>query len=181
VIRLFVIPLLLRNQNEYRATKMSVKSFIIGIFKGSLGIVGFLIFLLLPALFIVGALWLGERILPWLGLLSMIALGICIFVLLPLSIFRATRQVAGGLFLWISFIFGLTGWFFGLLLTYFLWGIIAVIIGLFILGIGVVPIGILAALLNGMWPELGILILAIVLTFGCRLFGAFLIANQERT
>lgn len=49
------------------------------------------------------------------------------------------------------------------------------------MGIGVVPIGILAALFNGMWPELGILVLAIVLTFGCRLFGAFLIANQERT
>lgn len=158
---------------------MSLKSFIVGIFKGSLGIVWFLTFLLLPAFFIIGAIWLGERILPWLVLLSIIAFGVCIFILLPLSIFRVTRQVAGGLFLWISFIFGLTGWFLGLLLTYFLWGIIGVIIGLLILGIGVVPIGLLAALFNGMWTELGILLLLIVLTFGCRFLGAILISSQE--
>jgi len=159
---------------------MGVKSFFGAAGKGVLGFLTFLTMLLLPILFLVGALWLGDKVLPWLGLFSMIALGICIFVLLPLAIFRSTRAVAGGLFLWISFVFGLTGWFFGLLLTYSLWGIIAVIIGLFILGIGVVPIGMLAALVNGMWLELGVLILAIVLTFCCRAFAAFLITSVER-
>ena len=159
---------------------MSVKSFFGAAGEGVLGIVMFVTMLLLPALFIVGALWLGEKVLPWLELFSMTALGICIFVLLPLATFRATRAVASSLFLWVSFVFGLTAWFFGLLLTYSLWGVIAVIIGLFILGIGVVPIGMLAALVNGMWPELGFLVLAVVLTFGCRAFAAFLIISVER-
>jgi len=160
---------------------MTLNSIIKGFFKGTLGIVMFVTMLLLPIIFLVGALWIGEKILPWLGLLSMIALAICIFILLPLSIFRATRSVAGGLFLWMSLIFGITGWFLGLLLTYSLWGILAVIIGLFMLGIGVVPIAILATLLNGMWPELGLLMLAVVLTFGCRIFCAFLVEIQGRS
>jgi len=152
-----------------------------GFFKGSLGIAMFVTMLLLPALFLVGALWVGEKILPWLGLLSMLALTICIFILLPLSMFKATRAAAGSLFLWMSLIFGLTGWFLGLLLTYSIWGILAVVIGLFMLGIGVVPIAMLATLLNGMWPELGLLVLAVILTFGCRIFSAFLIESHERT
>jgi len=159
---------------------MSIKSFLVATGESVLGFLMTLTLFMLLALFLAGTLWLGEKILPWLGLLSIISLGICIFVLLPLAIFRRTRAVAGGLFLWISLVFGLTGWFFGLLVTYFLWGIIAVIIGLFILGIGVVPIGMLAALVNGMWPELGVLILAVVLTFGCRAFAAFLITSAER-
>ena len=62
----------------------------------------------------------------------------------------------------------------GLLLTLDLWGGCAAVIGLFLLGIGVVPIAMLATLFNGMWIELGLLVLAVVLTFGLRILGAFL-------
>ena len=62
----------------------------------------------------------------------------------------------------------------GLLLTLALWGVLAVIIGLFLFGVGVVPIAMLATLFNGMWLELGLLFLAVILTFGCRLLGIVL-------
>ncbi len=67
----------------------------------------------------------------------------------------------------------------GFLLTLELWGVFAVLIGLFFLGIGVVPIAILATLFNGMWVELGMLVLAVVLTFGVRMLGMFLADSSQ--
>lgn len=62
----------------------------------------------------------------------------------------------------------------GLLVTLSTWGVVAVIIGLCFMGVGVVPIGMLAALFHGQWEELFDLIILIVLTFGCRFFSIWL-------
>jgi len=53
-----------------------------------LGLAIFICILAIPALFIWGSVWLSTKILPWLNLLSLVALAILILVLLPLSIFR---------------------------------------------------------------------------------------------
>jgi hypothetical protein len=55
----------------------------------------------------------------------------------------------------------------------------AVITGLCFAGIGVVPVGMLAALFHGMWARLAELIVLIVLTFGSRFFAAWLAAKSE--
>jgi len=136
-----------------------------------------LVLVALPVLFIFGGIWVGEKILPWLILLSILVLGFNIVILLPLAIIPPTRPWAGLGFFISSFIFGITGWFMGLLLTWILWGGLAVIIGLFIMGVGVVPIAMLATLFNGMWLELGLLFLAVVLTFGLRILGITLAEN----
>ncbi len=156
---------------------MSVKSTVSNIGVYALGLVIMLAFLALPVLFIVGGVLVAEKILPLLMLLSMLALAFNIVILLPLALIPPTRPWAGLGFLISSYVFGLTGWFMGLLLTWILWGGLAVIIGLFILGIGVVPIAMLATLFNGMWIELGLLCLAVLLTFGLRILGTILIEN----
>jgi hypothetical protein len=61
--------------------------------------------------------------------------------------------------------------FLGLLLTYVIWGGFAVFIGLFLAGVGVVPVAMLATLLKGLWGPFGILIGLTILTFGTRIFG----------
>jgi hypothetical protein len=101
----------------------------------------------LPVLFIIGGVAVAKKILPWLMFLSILTLLINIVVLSPLAAIRRTRAWAGVGFFLSSYVFGLTAWFMGLLLTWFLWGGFAVIIGLFIMGIGVVPIGMLATFL----------------------------------
>jgi len=151
--------------------RMSVKSNLSSIGTYALGVVIVLALLALPALFIVGGIWVAEKILPWLMLLCFLVLAFNIFILGPLALIPPTRPWAGLGFFISSYLFGLTGWFMGLLLTWILWGGCAVVIGLFIMGIGVVPIAMLATLLNGMWPELGLLILAVVLTYGLRVLG----------
>jgi hypothetical protein len=140
----------------------------------ALGVVIVLALLVLPVLLLVGAERVGEKILPWLMLVCVLALAFNIVILVPLALIPPTRPWAGLGFFISSYLFGLTGWFMGLILTLQLWGVFAVVIGLFFLGIGVVPIAMLATLLNGMWVELALLVLAMVLTFGVRMLGAFL-------
>jgi len=149
---------------------MSIKSTTSKIKNYALGSVIMLLILVSPALFIIGGVTIGKVILPWLILISILALGFNI-ILLPLVFIPMTRPWAGLGFFISSYLFGLTGWFMGLLLTWTLWGGLAVFIGLFIMGIGVIPIGMLATLFNGMWLELGILTLAVILTFGLRILG----------
>jgi hypothetical protein len=145
-----------------------------------LGIAIFICFLAIPALFIWGGVWLSTNILPWLNLLSLIALAILIIVLLPLSIFRKARSFSGTCMVFSSYIFGVNLWFSGFVLTYVLWGGWAVFIGLVLMGFGVVPIAMLATLFKGMWLELGSLIFATFLTFGVRILGHYLVRRAEQ-
>lgn len=138
----------------------------------------FIAILAIPALFIIGGIRLGEILLPWLYLISWLVFFVNLLILLPLCIFKKTRPYAGIGFFFSSFIYGITLWFLGLLLTFALWGAIGVIIGLFIMGVGVVPMAILATLFNGLWGPFGFLIFLVILTFGVRILGTTL-AEQE--
>ena len=135
--------------------------------------------LLLSGLFIHGSARVGEKIYPWLATVSGYALVVVIFVLLPLAFYRKTRVVSGIGMMIASYVFGLTLWVWGLLLTYNLWGLLAVFIGLFMFGVGVVPIAMLATLFKGMWSTLGQLVLLTVLTFGTRFAGMWITSKAQ--
>lgn len=125
-----------------------------------------------------GGAWIGERIYPWLAKIAGVTLAIVVFVFVPMIAFRRTRPIAGVCMIAASFVFGITLWFYGLLLSYNIWGVFAVFIGLVLLGVGVVPVAILATLVKGMWPTLGQLLLLTAITFGARLAGAWA-ANKD--
>ena len=145
-----------------------------------LGLCFFLFILTLPILFIKGALWLAPIVLPWLNLIGAISFIVCIFIFLPLGAFRRTRAFAGlGLF-FTSYIFGLSLWFAGFLLTYVYWGGLALVIGLFIAGIGVVPIAMLASALHSDWSVFLGLLFSVFCTFGARIFGTHLVEKAEQ-
>jgi len=144
-----------------------------------LGIGIFIGIILLAVFFIKGGLWLSELLYPWLSLISAIAFFVCILILLPLAIFRRTRAFSGlGLFV-ASYIFGASLWVWAFLLTYVLWGATALFIGLFLAGVGVVPIAMLATLFNGEWSILGQLVLLLIFTFGSRMLGYYLVEKAE--
>lgn len=79
-----------------------------------------------------------------------------------------------------SYVFGLTLWFLGLLLTYFTWGFLGVFIGLVLVGVGVVPVAMLAMLLNGELFVLFVLVLLTILTFGLRFLGIYMARRAEQ-
>ncbi|MBI4619907.1 MAG: hypothetical protein HY739_07075 [Desulfobacterales bacterium] len=145
-----------------------------------LGIGFFLVIVLLIGLFIHGGAWLSAKVYPWLTIAFSITFGIALFILAPLGIFRRTRGFSGNGMVISSYIFGLTLWVWGFLLTYTLWGGLAVFIGLFLFGVGVVPIAMLATLFKGMWLTLCQLLFLTALTFGSRILGVFLLGRSER-
>jgi len=139
----------------------SIGGFIIGI-----GVLLLIIFLIV--VFIKGSLWIGTKVLPLLSIIMWIVFLLNILVILPLALFRKTIGISSvGLFV-SSYIYGTTLWFWALLLTYLIWGVFALIIGLFIAGIGVVPIAILATIIKGEWATVAQIIFLLILTFGSR-------------
>ncbi|MBA7553862.1 hypothetical protein ES705_46466 [subsurface metagenome] len=138
-----------------------------------IGIVIFLGIIFLAIFFIKGGVWLGAMVLPWLSIIMWLVFILDIIIFLPLGIFKKTRSVSAFGLVISSYVYGLTLWFWALLLTYLIWGIRAVFIGLFIAGIGVIPIAILATALNGEWIITGEIILLLVLTCGSRMLGLY--------
>ena len=143
---------------------------------------GFIVLMaLIVGLFIHGGAWLGAKVYPWLVSISLITLVVTVLVLFPLSLIHRARGFASVSLLIASYVFGLSLWVWGLLLTYHLWGAGAVFLGLFLFGIGVVPIAMLATLFNGMWPQLGELVILTVLVLGVRAYSMYVAqkADQE--
>ena len=136
------------------------------------------ILLVLPVLFLKGAIWAAEHVLPPLILVGWVALAFDILLLLPLALVKVLRPWCAGFILLSSLLFGLISWFLGLILTYTLWGIGAVIVGLFLLGVGVVPFALLATLFKGMWSQFFTVAVLVILTFGSR-FVAVALGPEE--
>ena len=138
-----------------------------------IGIGIFLGIIFLAMFFIKGGVWLGAIVLPWLSIIMRLVFILNVIIFLPLGIFKKTRSVSAFGFVMSSFVYGLTLWFWALLLTCLIWGTRAVFIGLLIAGVGVVPIAVLATALNGQWAVTGEIILFLVLTYGSRMLGFY--------
>lgn len=129
-------------------------------------------------MFVRGGVWLSERVYPWLVIINGILLLAVIVVLLPLAIFRRTRPYAGAGVYFSSFVFGLTLFIWSLLITYALWGVVGIVVGLLLMGVGVVPIAILACLFHGLWSVIGQLLLLLAISLGARFFGIYLMMRS---
>ena len=145
-----------------------------------LGLAAFVGLLFLIAVLINGTAFIADKLLPHLMTASDVALILCIIILLPLSMFRVTRVVALWGFFTASYIFGIGVWMYGFLVTYQLWGGTGIFIGLFLGLVGVVPLGIIAATLHGIWYYVGELIFGLALTYGARAFALFLAKTLAR-
>jgi len=62
---------------------------------------------------------------------------------------------------------------------YILWGSIGLLFGLFIFGIGVVPISLLAALVNNEMMIVGSIIYILILTLVTRSLGLWIMSKEE--
>ena len=138
------------------------------------GVGGFSLILAGAAFGFLGFELMSEILLPWFNLASILAFTFVLFVVLPLSVFRRCRRFAAVASLVSTFVFGATLWMGALLATFTLWGKWAVWIGLFMMGVGVVPIAILATLFKGMWSNLGLLVVLTVLTFGTGFYASWI-------
>ena len=111
----------------------------------------------------------------WLaGILFIINLALLLVALIPKA-----RGIVGLIIYISSYVYVLSAWIYGLAVTLTLWGWLAVIIGVLLGGLGVVPIGILAAIFCGEWGIFWTLLLTVVLTYGSRTVGYALANSSE--
>lgn len=102
-----------------------------------------------------------------------------LLIVLPLGLKKRTRALSLNLLMLASYVFGATAWLGGLAATWGLLGWFWILVGFFFFGVGVVPIGIIAALLEGYTGfAMGILFPA-VMAFGSR-FVAFHLDEKSR-
>lgn len=107
-------------------------------------------------------------IMKWTFPAFMITLLVSLVLLTPLSIIPPTRGFSAVGFMVASFAFGSILWLWGMAYTYSVWGLFVMTIGLVLLGVGVVPVAMFAALVHGDWGNLGIFVATAVVTIGCR-------------
>ncbi len=145
---------------------------------GGLAILAALVFV--GGVFILGAEAVSEKALPFFGIATVLAIVFCLVIFLPLSIFRATRIVPiWGIFI-ASYVFGVYTWMFSFLVTFSLWGVGGVFVGLCLAGIGIFPLAIIAAALHALWSTVGNLAFGIVITCGTRIFSFYLATTLDR-
>src|ERR1700756_2292729 len=133
-----------------------------------LGLAGTLLILILAGLMLYGMVWASAKLLPFLQDAGEIAGAVCLFIFLPLSAFRKTRPFAGMGYYYASFVFGILLFAYSCVVAFWIWHFTGLIIGLFIGGVGVVPVAFLATLFHGEWDLFWNVVLGTVLTFGSR-------------
>jgi hypothetical protein len=121
------------------------------------------------------ALWTPA----WLQVVNEIAFAICFALLVPLAVFTKTRALSSLGFLIASYGFGASLWLFSLMTTYSLWGVVGAVAGVALLGFGVIPLAMIAALLDAKWAVLGQVYLGVILTCGSWVAAVCLRAEQE--
>lgn len=135
------------------------------------GLMCFLAILSIPVVFLFGSVWAAKHLLhPLIGI-GWLLVAIDILILLPLSIFRSLRGFTGAVIFISSFVFGTVTWLLGFILTYALWGVWAVVIGILLFGGAVVPFAMLATVVEGMWEPFFTLLVLLIVTFGSRVVG----------
>ena len=145
----------------------------------AIGLIVVCLVLFLIALLLRGMVWAADKLMPWLVTASGYALLVCIFIFLPLCIFRRTRPWAGVGFVYASLLFGAMLFAYSCLFVVFAWGYGALAIGLIFAGVGVVPVALLAAIFHGEWTIFWEILFGVVLTFGPRILGGWLTRPRE--
>ena len=143
------------------------------------GIVVLLVMLALLAVFLKGAEWVSNNLVGYALILSTWLLAACLLILLPLSLFQMTRIVPVFGFLISSHVFGITIAMAAFLSTLHYWGVPGVLAGLLFMGVGIVPVGILASLFNSNFAGAGLLTFGGLLSIGSRLFAFWLAAKAD--
>ena len=163
-----------------KGNKNHMKEFLKSIGFFVLGVVLMVAALTLVVLFFRGAAWLSENVLPVINLVSAVTFLVLLLVFLPLSIFRKCRGWCAVAFIYWSYLCGLSLWMTSLLVTLNLWGFVAAIIGLIFMGVGILPVALLACIFKGEWSIFFQLILQLAFLIGCRLFGFYLAHKAEQ-
>jgi hypothetical protein len=108
---------------------------------------------------------------PYLMKAFWFTLAVEFFIIIPISFIPNCKEICAKIIYNLSFFFGFITWIWGFVAAYFIWGKTGIIVGMLFFGVGVVPVGFLAALFDGQWLALAFIAVGLILTFGTRAIG----------
>lgn len=129
--------------------------------------------------FLTGTAVLSVWILKWTFPAFAIALVLSFTLLVPLSLIPPSRGFSAVGFMTVSFAFGAILWVWAMAYTYMVWGLFAVILGMMLFGVGVLPVAMFAALVHGDWGNLGLFAVSGVFTVGSRVLANWLAEKAD--
>ncbi|MCX6718472.1 MAG: hypothetical protein NTY81_02625 [Candidatus Staskawiczbacteria bacterium] len=143
-----------------------------------LGIGVFILVIIGFGLLIIGGAKLFEIIYPFLENVSSFVWGI-VWLLIFLSIIPRFRNFTGNGIIIGTFIGGALLWFECFYITYSLWGLIGIFVGVLFMGLGVFFTAILALLFSGQFGPAFLFISSLLLIYLLRLFGVWIISKYK--
>jgi hypothetical protein len=93
---------------------------------------------------------------------------LCTLGMLPIAQAKVSKVGLLCTFLVSSYLLGMTTWLLGVLITLQYWGKMGLVIGLCLGIVGVVPLGIVAAIMNADWSMVAMMIIGMLVTYGAR-------------
>jgi hypothetical protein len=124
--------------------------------------------------------WIAKNIHPWTALAAEIAGLGSVPLSLLLAIFRKTRAIGAVGLLISSYVIGLGLCIWSLIIAYNFAGVVWLIIGLAFVGIGVVPVALVASAISGAWSIAGRIAGMATLVYVSRALSTFLAEREER-
>jgi hypothetical protein len=124
--------------------------------------------------------WISTNLYPGTLKVARIALFFIVPTCSVLAFFRKGRAIGGLGLVLSSYMIGFSLWVWSLMMAYALAGVVWIIVGLLFLGIGVIPIAIVAAALNDQWSVAGQMIIGIFIVFTLRIIGNLLLNSESK-
>lgn len=178
-------PSIPRDFHQRTSAKKSSDQKILGLLSstafGAAIVVAFMVLAFGPPIYARGAVWLSHHALEYMIWPTIVAFGVCVVILTPLSFFRATRTASAFGFLISSYVFGASTCVAGVVATYSHLGMAWTIAGLLVFFVGVVPLGIAASIINSDSTAVWLLCAGLVLTFGARFIATRIVSKIEFT
>lgn len=168
----------LRDQHEGmlsgKSRREEMKSWTLSTAGGALFAVAFISLSFAVAVYMQGVINVSNHPLQYLRWPFNVVLGLSVIVLLPLSRFASTLTVSAVGLLACSFVFAATTGMAAVIATHEYLGAFWTIAGMLGLFVGIVPVGIIAAIMKSDWMTIWLLCAGLPLTFGVRLLAAWL-------
>lgn len=127
-----------------------------------------------------GTPWISENFYPWTVQAAKIALFFVVPTCAVLAFFRKGRGIGGLGLVLSSYVIGFSLWVWSLIVAYALAGVFWIIVGLLFVGVGVIPIAMVAAALNSQWSVAGQMLICIIIVYALRVIGNFLVNSDSQ-
>ena len=134
---------------------------------------------LVALVYIFGTEELFKHIFQTLIVFTLVALVLCIFVFVPMGLTESRRVPAIYGLVGSSYLFAITTLFMCAVVTMEYLGLGAVVIGLLLGIVGVIPLGLLVTALHGDWSSTAVIIFSIIITVASRQLGFGLAGNLD--